>query len=102
MPAQTPPYGGPSSSAPQDLKTKSTDKFSDIADKATDTFRGVADQAEHLAGRVADQGRDASKRSQEVAANMKSAVDKSVKGQPMATLALRQCSASFSAPSGKS
>jgi ElaB/YqjD/DUF883 family membrane-anchored ribosome-binding protein len=85
MPAQPPPYGGQSTSSPPDLKTKATDQLSD---KAADTFRGVSDQAEQLAGRVAEQGREVSDRMQEVAGNMKGAVDKSVKDQPMATLAV--------------
>jgi ElaB/YqjD/DUF883 family membrane-anchored ribosome-binding protein len=37
---------------------------------------------------VADRSRDAGERMQEVAGNLKGAVDKSVKEQPMATLAL--------------
>jgi ElaB/YqjD/DUF883 family membrane-anchored ribosome-binding protein len=48
----------------------------------------LADRAEDTAGRVADRSRDAGERMQEVAANLKGAVDKSVKEQPMATLAL--------------
>jgi ElaB/YqjD/DUF883 family membrane-anchored ribosome-binding protein len=36
---------------------------------------------------VADQGRQAGERMQEVAGNFKSALDKSLKDQPMATLA---------------
>jgi ElaB/YqjD/DUF883 family membrane-anchored ribosome-binding protein len=88
MPAQTPPYGGTSASSPPDLKTKATDQFANIADKAADTFRGVADPAEPLAGRVAEQGREVGDRMQEVAGNMKGAVDKSVKDQPMTILAV--------------
>ena len=88
MPAQTPPYGGQASSSPSDHKTKATDQFTNIADKASTTVRGVADHAEQLAGRVADQGREVSDRMREVAGNMKGAVDKSIKDQPMATLAV--------------
>ena len=86
MPAQTSPYQ--TTGSPPDLKEKVTDQFERIADKATDTFRGVADQAEHLAGRVADQGREVGERGQEATGNLKGAVDKSIKEQPMATLAL--------------
>jgi hypothetical protein len=40
-----------------------------------------------MASRVADQGRQAGEQMQEVAANFKGARDKSIKVQPMATLA---------------
>ena len=59
-----------------------------MADKATDQFKSAAEQAEHIANRVAEQGREAGERVQEVAGNFKGAVDKSVKDQPMATLAV--------------
>ncbi len=88
MPAQTTPYGSPPTGSPQDLKEKATDQFEKIAEKATDKFRDVANQAEHFAGRVAEQGREVGDRVQEVAGNVKNAVDKSVKDQPMATLAM--------------
>jgi len=88
MTAQSPPYGGQSSGSPQELKGKATDQFEKIADKATDKFREVAGQAEDFAGRVAGQGREVADRVQEVAGNVKGAVDKSVKDQPMATLAV--------------
>ena len=48
----------------------------------------MAGTAEEVAARVAAQGRDAGQQVQEVAGNIKGAVDKSVKNQPMATLAL--------------
>jgi ElaB/YqjD/DUF883 family membrane-anchored ribosome-binding protein len=88
MPAQTTPYGGQTTGSTQDLKERATDQFEKIADKATDKFRDAADQAERFASRVAEQGREAGDRVQEVAGNVKSAVDKSVKDQPMATLAM--------------
>lgn len=60
---------------------------SDLKDQATDQFSKVADQAENVASRVADQGRVGGQRMQEVAGNFRGALDKSVKDQPMATLA---------------
>jgi ElaB/YqjD/DUF883 family membrane-anchored ribosome-binding protein len=51
-------------------------------------FRDVAGQAEHFANRVAEQGREVGDKVQEVAGNLKGAVDKSVRDQPMATLAM--------------
>ena len=44
-------------------------------------------RAEKIANRVTEQGREASERMQEVAGNFKGALDKSIKDQPMATLA---------------
>jgi ElaB/YqjD/DUF883 family membrane-anchored ribosome-binding protein len=88
MPAQSTPYRGQATGSVNDLKEKATDQFEKIADKATDKFRDVADQAEHFAGRVAEQGREVGDKVQEVAGNLKGAVDKSVKDQPMATLAM--------------
>jgi ElaB/YqjD/DUF883 family membrane-anchored ribosome-binding protein len=64
-----------------------SDQISDLKEKATDQFGKAADQAGQMANRVAEQGREAGERMQEVAGNFKGAVDKSVKEQPMATLA---------------
>ena len=62
--------------------------MSDLKDKASDQVRRAADSAEDVASRVADQGRQAAEGVQDVAGNMKSALDKSIKDQPMATLAV--------------
>ena len=67
---------------------RSSDPMSDLKEKATDQFGKAADQAERMANRVAEQGRDAGDRVQEVAGNFKDALDKSLKEQPMATLAM--------------
>ena len=77
--AQSSQYGGRS-----DL----SDKASDLKDKATDQFKKVADRAEGIASSAAGQMREVGDRTGEVAGNFKSAVDKSVKDQPMATLAM--------------
>ena len=65
-----------------------SDQIPNLKDKATDQFGKVADQAEGMANRLAEQGRDAGERMQEVAGNMKGALDKSVRDQPMATVAM--------------
>jgi ElaB/YqjD/DUF883 family membrane-anchored ribosome-binding protein len=90
MAQTTPTRGAPgySSSTAHDIKEKATDQFERIADKATDQFKSMADQAENVANRVGEQGREAAERVQQVAGNFKGAVDKSVKDQPMATLAV--------------
>jgi len=85
--AQSTPHGGRERTA-ADLKEKATDQFERMADKATDQFNRVADQMEGVASRVAAEGREAGEKVQEVAGNFKGAVDKSVKDQPMATLAM--------------
>ena len=59
-----------------------------MADRATDNFRNMANQAEDVANRVVEQGREAGEKMQEVASNFKGAVDRSVREQPMATLAM--------------
>jgi ElaB/YqjD/DUF883 family membrane-anchored ribosome-binding protein len=61
---------------------------SNIADIASTKIGQVVESAESTATAVAEQGREAGERVQEVAGNLKSAVNKSVKDQPMATLAV--------------
>jgi len=70
-------YGGRS-----DLSGKATD----LKDQATDQIKKVAGQVEEYASEAMDKLRDTG--AGEVAGNLKGAVDKSVKDQPMATLAL--------------
>jgi len=65
-----------------------SDKTSDLKDQATGQIKKVADKVEGLASGAADQVREVGDRAGEVAGNMKSALDKSVKDQPMATLAM--------------
>jgi ElaB/YqjD/DUF883 family membrane-anchored ribosome-binding protein len=60
---------------------------SDLKEKASDQFSKAADQVESVANRVAEQGREAGERMQEVAGNFKGALDRSIKDQPIATLA---------------
>lgn len=88
MAQSTQPRGSYSGSTAHDIKEKATEQFERMADKATDQFKRVADGAEEVASRAAEHGREASERVQAVAGNLKSAVDKSVKEQPMATLAM--------------
>ena len=72
----------------QGLKESATERVENMAERATDQLRSMADRAGNTASRVADQGREAGERVQDVAGNFKGAVDKSVREQPMATLAL--------------
>jgi ElaB/YqjD/DUF883 family membrane-anchored ribosome-binding protein len=75
-------------STTHDMKEKTTGQFEKLADKATDTFKSAADGAENVANRVMEQGREVGENLQEVAGNIKGAVNRSVKDQPMATLAM--------------
>lgn len=63
-------------------------RASDLANKASEQLDRTLDTAESMARQVAEQGREASERVGEVAGNIKVAVDKSVREQPMATLAV--------------
>jgi ElaB/YqjD/DUF883 family membrane-anchored ribosome-binding protein len=71
-----------------EVKEGATGQFDRMTGKAKDQFRSVADQAENVANHVAEQGREVGERVQEVAGNLKGAIDRSVKEQPMATLAM--------------
>jgi ElaB/YqjD/DUF883 family membrane-anchored ribosome-binding protein len=68
--------------------TRPGGRSDDFIDKGVDEVRKVADRVEGLATGAAGQMREASDRTGEVAGNFKGALDKSVKDQPMATLAL--------------
>ena len=72
----------------QSTQQSASERREGMAEKATEQFRHYADRAEEAASRVAERGRDAGERMQDVAGNFKGAVDKSIKDQPMATLAL--------------
>jgi len=70
---------------PQSTHGSGSERFGDAA---KDQMKRVGEQAENMANRVAEQGRAAGEGVQEVAGNMKTALDRSVKDQPMATLAV--------------
>ncbi|MDX2157065.1 MAG: hypothetical protein SFW09_11210 [Hyphomicrobiaceae bacterium] len=65
-----------------------SDKASELTSKAGAQVESAIRSAERTAQQVADQGREAGERVTEVAGNFKSAVDKSVREQPLATLAI--------------
>jgi ElaB/YqjD/DUF883 family membrane-anchored ribosome-binding protein len=64
------------------------DKASNLAGKAGEQLNRVAQDVESTARSIADQGRQATEQVQIVADNFKSAVDKSVRDQPLTTLAM--------------
>lgn len=71
----------------QSTYTGKPDQISELKDKATEQLGRAAERAESVANRMAGQGRETGERIQEVAGNFKGALDKSVRDQPMATIA---------------
>ena len=68
------------------VSTNAADAAADFADKAGQQIGKVVERAETTVRQLADRGSEASEQVQEVAGNIKGAIDKSVKDQPMATL----------------
>lgn len=64
------------------------DKASNLASKAGEQIDRVAQDVESAARSVAEQGRQATEQVQVVADNFKTAIDKSVKEQPLTTLVI--------------
>lgn len=60
----------------------------DLADRAGRHLEGALSSAEATARQVAESGREAGERVNQVAGNMKTAIDKSLKEQPLTTLAM--------------
>jgi ElaB/YqjD/DUF883 family membrane-anchored ribosome-binding protein len=85
-------YSRDSSADVHDIARSAASKAGDVAEtiatKASEKLNDAIASAETTATAVADQGREAGQRVQEVAGNFKGAIDKSVKEQPMATLAV--------------
>ena len=57
-------------------------------DRVQNAADAAADNAQELAGKVMDQAREYTEQAQEAAKNFKPFVEKSIKEQPMATLAI--------------
>lgn len=60
----------------------------DLKNKAADQAYNVAQQVEDAANTVAQRGREASEQVQQVAGNFRSAFEKSMRDQPITTLAM--------------
>jgi ElaB/YqjD/DUF883 family membrane-anchored ribosome-binding protein len=75
-------------STTQQAKEKAVEQFDKMTERATEQFKAVADQAESAANRTMGQARQMGDGVQRVAGTFKEAVDRSVKDQPMATLAM--------------
>lgn len=86
--AQSGPIGSSTTRDLHDAKDKGMEQMNRFADKATDQLSQAASSIEDAAGKFVAQGRQAGERMGEVAGNMQAALDKSVREQPMATLAV--------------
>jgi ElaB/YqjD/DUF883 family membrane-anchored ribosome-binding protein len=73
---------------PAEMAEQVADKAAEYAGKAGEQFDRAVEGADATIRSVAEHGREAGERVQEVAGNFKTAVDKSMKDQPMATLAV--------------
>jgi ElaB/YqjD/DUF883 family membrane-anchored ribosome-binding protein len=58
-----------------------------MADTATDRLKGVADRAQEVVGDVSQQAREYGEKAQDAARQVKPFVEKSLKEQPVTTLA---------------
>lgn len=67
---------------------RSSGAMRDLQSKAGDKIKSAQRAAEDTGGQVTRQARQAGEGLQEVADNLKGALDKSIRDQPMATLAL--------------
>ena len=71
----------------QGAVANANDRLSEMADTATDKVKDVAESAQDMAGKVADQAREYGEQAQDAVKQVKPFVEKSLKEQPMATLA---------------
>lgn len=72
----------------RDVASDLAGKASEYADKAGKQIDSALQSAESTARQVADAGREAGERVNEVAGHMKTAINKSLKDQPLTTLAM--------------
>lgn len=72
----------------RDIAGQVADKAADLASQAGNKIDEALGGASELVKAAADKGREASAQAEEVASNFKRALDRSVKEQPMTTLAL--------------
>jgi ElaB/YqjD/DUF883 family membrane-anchored ribosome-binding protein len=64
------------------------DQLGEMVDTASNTLKAAADGAQALAGKVTEQAREYGNKAQEAAKEFKPYVEKSVRDQPMQTLAI--------------
>ena len=64
-----------------------TDRVREMADTVTDRLKDIGENAQDIAGRVTEQAREYGEKAQAAAKEFKPFVEKSMKEQPMTTLA---------------
>ncbi len=79
--------GHASQSHGQTTAETAIDRLRDMADATGEKVKDVADRAQDMAGKVADQAREYGAQAQEAAKQVRPFVEKTLKEQPMATLA---------------
>lgn len=67
--------------------SRPSDHIAELKERATEQFGQAADQAQRMVERAVAQGREAGESAQEVADNFKGALNRSLKHQPIATVA---------------
>jgi ElaB/YqjD/DUF883 family membrane-anchored ribosome-binding protein len=72
---------------PKHAGERGTERLRDLADTATDQLKGAADRAQELAGDVSRQAREYGEKAQDAARQVRPFVEKSLREQPMTTLA---------------
>jgi ElaB/YqjD/DUF883 family membrane-anchored ribosome-binding protein len=73
--------------APKHAGEKGAERLRELADTATDKLKGAADRAHELAGDVSRQAREYGEEAQDAARQVRPFVERSLKDQPMVTLA---------------
>jgi ElaB/YqjD/DUF883 family membrane-anchored ribosome-binding protein len=68
-------------------RSRPSDQITELKERATEQFGQVADQAQRIVERAVARGHEAGESAQEVADNFKGALNRSIKDQPMATVA---------------
>ena len=71
----------------QGVVANAKDRLSEMADTATDKVKDMAEGAQDMTGKVADQAREYGEQAQDAVKQVKPFVEKSLKEQPMVTLA---------------
>jgi len=72
---------------PKDTADTAKDRLREMANKATDQLKSAAEGAQEIADKMTGQAREQGEKALEAAKNFKPFVEKSLKEQPMATLA---------------
>src|SRR5688572_605829 len=72
---------------PKHVGEKGAERLREMADTATDQLKGAADRAQEVAGDGSQQAREDGEKAQDAVRQVHTFVEKSLKEQPMTTLA---------------